>query len=172
MIKFKPFENLENGITRVNPGTFFKIVNDEDPEKIYLQLTTMDYYDIDEEEVLKSPRLYGHKTIPLDVDIHAKSCLEEQVKLKNFHEKYQDVRIFIPCERIILEEEKDCIPCGEFFKTENNNIIIALTNTLYFDFIDCNVHNYSEITGDLEMLDVEIFYGPKIERGVKTDEWF
>lgn len=170
MIKFKPFENLKKDFTHVHPGTFFKIINDDDPEKIYLQLTTMDYYDIDEEEIRKSPRLYGYETIPLDVDIHVRSCLEEQVKLKNFHEKYQDVRIFIPRERIILKEEKDCIPCGEFFKTENNNVILALTNTLYFDFIDCNVHNYSEITGNLEMLDVEIFYGVKNERKVTINE--
>ena len=170
MIKFKPFENVKNDFTHVHPGTFFKIVDDDNPEKIYLQLTTNDYYDFDEEEIRKSPQLYGYKTIHLDVDIHVRTLLEEQIKLKNFHEKYQDVRIFIPREYIILEEEEKCIPCGEFFKTENNNIILSLTNTLYFNFNDCNVHGYKEITGNLEMLDVEIFYSAKNERTVRTDE--
>ena len=168
MITFKPFESVKCDFTNIHAGTFFKIINDDNPEKIYLQLTGSDYYDFDEDVICKSPKFYGDKTIPLDVDIHVSSLLEKQVELKNFHEKYQDVRIFIPRECIFTEEEKNHILSGKFFKTENDTIILSLTDMLYFDFNDCNVHNRSEITGNLEMLAAEVFYGERNEREVKT----
>lgn len=170
MIKFKPFENLKTDFRDIEVGGFFKMVNDDDPEKICLRLTGNDYYDFDEEEIRKISQCYGCKTIPLNVDIHVRSLLEEQMVLKNFHEKYQDVRIFLPHECVIREKDKDDIPCGEFFKTEDNNVILALDPDLYFNFNDCNVHMYSEITGDVEMLDVEIEYAVRNERKVTTNE--
>lgn len=170
MITFKPFETLKSDFTNIHAGTFFKIVNDDDPDKIYLQLTAVDYYDFDEEVICKSPKFYGHKAIPLDVDIHVGSLLEKQVKLNNFHDKYQDVRIFVPGKCIFTEEEKKNILSGKFFKTENDAIILSLTDTLYFDFNDCNVHNLSEITGKLDLLGAEIFYGARNEREVRTNE--
>ena len=168
MITFKPFESVKCGFTNIHAGTFFKIINDDNPEKIYLQLTGSDYYDFDEDVICKSPKFYGDKIIPLDVDIHVSSILEKQVELKNFHEKYQDYRIFLPRECIFTEVDKKYIPCGEFLKTENDTIILSLTDMLYFDFNDCNVHNRSEITGNLEMLAAEVFYGERNEREVKT----
>ena len=80
MITFKPFESVKCDFTNIHAGTFFKIVNDDNPEKIYLQLTGSDYYDFDEDVICKSPKFYGDKIIPLDVDIHVSSILEKQVE--------------------------------------------------------------------------------------------
>ena len=155
----KPSKN-KTEFSEIKIGTFFISTTSD---LLYLKTD-------DEEEICKSPKFYGNKTIPLDVDIHLNSLLEKRVELKNFHEKYQDVRIFIPRECIFTEEEKNHILSGKFFKTENDTIILSLTDMLYFDFNDCNVHNWSKITGNLEMLVAEIFYGARNEREVRTNE--